>query len=215
MHSEKQTSSGSRTQLRAVLAGLFTVLTFAFGMTPAWAHDHLESTSPSDGSTVTAPTQVVLHLAEPPVTTGTEMKVTGPQGDMAGTLQIAGSDVAESFAAPLPAGAYTVLWRVTSDDGHPVSGQFRFTVAATSGSAQSGAAQSGATTRSANASALTAPASSGSDSATSTSPTPPAKQTPTDKTDNSPLLVIGGAALALIVIAAIALVSRSRLKNDE
>lgn len=59
-------------------------------------------------------------------------------------------------------------------------------------------------------------AGSGSTSATtSASPTPPAKVTPTDKTDNSPALVLGGAAGSLVLIGLIAAFTRSRLKDDE
>ena len=36
------------------------------------------------------------------------------------------NEVRQSLAAG-PAGAYTVVWRVTSADGHPVSGTFGFT----------------------------------------------------------------------------------------
>ena len=40
-----------------------------------------------------------------------------------------GTTVTQPLAGGLPAGAYTVEWRVTSADGHPLSGTFGFTVA--------------------------------------------------------------------------------------
>jgi hypothetical protein len=38
--------------------------------------------------------------------------------------------VTQSLEPGAPAGTYTVLWRVTSVDGHPVSGRFTFTAIA-------------------------------------------------------------------------------------
>ena len=43
-----------------------------------------------------------------------------------------------------PAGRYSVEWRVTSDDGHPVSGRFAFTAEGAATGASAGATPSGA-----------------------------------------------------------------------
>lgn len=104
--------------------------TVALGAAPAAAHDELVDTSPADGSTVdVAPDQVVLTFAAPAEALGTQVLVTGPDGaDLTqGDAQLVGSTVVQPLAPARPAGVYRVDWRVTSDDGHPVTGTFTFT----------------------------------------------------------------------------------------
>ena len=98
----------------------------------AVAHDVLAGTTPAPDATVdTAPATVSLEFSDAPQTLGTDVVVTGPAGDTVsdGTPQIAGSTVTQQLAGGLPAGTYTVDWRVTSADGHPLTGSFAFDVA--------------------------------------------------------------------------------------
>lgn len=99
---------------------------------PASAHDALVSTSPADGSRVRAmPAEVVLTFEEPPASVGTSVVVTGPRGIVQhGASRLVGDTVHQPLAAGAPAGRYRVAWRITSDDGHVVSGTFVFTAAA-------------------------------------------------------------------------------------
>jgi methionine-rich copper-binding protein CopC len=110
-----------------VLVSLVSLASFA-AASPAQAHDALVSTSPADGSVVaTTPDEVVLTFNEPAMALGSEMVVTGPDGDVQqGRVRLVDSTVRQAIS-PGPAGRYTVTWRVTSADGHPVSGRFRFT----------------------------------------------------------------------------------------
>lgn len=115
-----------------VLAALFALLMGAFLLTaapPAQAHNVLESTSPADGSTVTrTPSQVTLTFNNPSIATGTVLKVIGPSGNVAvGKPELVDDQVVQKVEAGAPAGHYTVKWRVTSIDGHPISGSFSFT----------------------------------------------------------------------------------------
>jgi methionine-rich copper-binding protein CopC len=98
--------------------------------TAAAAHNVLISTDPADGSTVaTAPDAVVMTFDQPALALGTELVVTAPGGGNVadGPPQLVDNTVRQPVAGTLPAGTYTVQWRVTSADGHPVSGSFRFT----------------------------------------------------------------------------------------
>lgn len=100
--------------------------------TAAAAHDSLQSTTPADGAGVaTAPTAVVLTFDQPALALGTELVVTAPDGTNVddGAAHLVDSTVQQPIAGSLPAGTYTVAWRVTSADGHPVSGTFHFTAA--------------------------------------------------------------------------------------
>ena len=102
---------------------------------PASAHNSLVATDPADGSTVSAtPAAVVLTFDEPAVALGTQVVVTGPQGQASvGAAQLVDATVWQELVAGAPAGRYTVSWRVTSDDGHPISGEVSFTSTAAGG----------------------------------------------------------------------------------
>jgi methionine-rich copper-binding protein CopC len=117
-------TTGRRWATLLLLAGL-TLVSVAG---PALAHDVLRSTSPADGTRVERPpAEVVLTFDEPALAVGTEVLVTGPSGSVAtGPPRLVDNEVRQSLASG-PAGAYTVVWRVTSADGHPVSGTFAFT----------------------------------------------------------------------------------------
>ncbi len=103
---------------------------------PASAHNTLRSTSPADRSTVAVvPAEVVLTFDEPAIAMGTEIVVTGPAGAVAdGPARLVDETVRQPIKAGSPAGDYTVQWRVTSADGHPITGTFTFTASAPGGS---------------------------------------------------------------------------------
>ena len=110
-----------------LLAG---VLLLAFGSAPASAHAALEKTSPVAGSTVdTVPGFVTLTFDEAPQGKFSTIHITGPDGERKDSGPIAMNDatVSEHLNGSRPAGRYVVDWRVVSDDGHPISGQFTFT----------------------------------------------------------------------------------------
>jgi hypothetical protein len=132
------------------------------GPSVAQAHSTLVSTDPADGSIVVGPpAQVTLTFDEAVESLGTQIVVLAPDGRTvsSGDAVLAGPSVSEAVSSGLPAGAYRVEWRVTSSDGHPVSGTFTFT--ATAGSAPgpaaptAGATQTAATTPSAGATPAT------------------------------------------------------------
>ncbi len=68
-----------------------------------------------------------LTFTEAPLSIGTQVVVTGPSGAVRpGAPTINGRVVTQAIAPSAPAGSYTVTYRVTSDDGHPVTGSFAF-----------------------------------------------------------------------------------------
>lgn len=117
--------------LRSLLALLVALLLVAPAGTAA-AHDQLTGTEPADGATVQeAPEQVVLTFSGEIAELGAQVVVAGPDGETVtdGEPRAIGTDVTQKLAADLPAGDYEVTWRVTSQDGHPISGTFGFEVA--------------------------------------------------------------------------------------
>jgi methionine-rich copper-binding protein CopC len=139
---------GSRWLFRAP-AAVLAVTALLVGAAPAAeAHNILVGTSPTDGSmTAVVPGQVTLTFNEPAVAVGTILIVTGPAGQVqTGAAVLVNNTVTEQLRPGSPAGRYTVAWRVTSADGHPVSGKFSFTAMAPSPNQQVSATTATTTT---------------------------------------------------------------------
>ena len=140
---------GNRWRPRALAVVLAAAALLVGAATAAQAHNTLEGTSPADGSTVkVVPAQVTLTFNEPAVAVGTEIIVTGPGGPVqSGAAVLVNNTVSENLRSGSPAGEYRVVWRVTSADGHPVTGTFSFTAtAASSGQGAATVASSPAST---------------------------------------------------------------------
>ncbi len=104
---------------------------------PALAHARLLETAPADQERLSRPPErVQLRFSEPIEAEFTPVRVAGPQGDRVDRDDaLVDPDDRGVLAAELEelpedsrAGAYTVEWRVTSADGHPVSGTYVFDV---------------------------------------------------------------------------------------
>ena len=94
----------------------------------ASAHDELVSTSPQDGSSVTAPVQVALRFTDDLLAIGNRVRIEGPGPATNPSAQASGPTLTASLDPNLPAGVYRVTWRAVSADGHPLSGAFGFTL---------------------------------------------------------------------------------------
>ncbi len=117
--------------LAVLLTAVLAVLTAT--APAARAHDEVVGTVPAPGATVpAAPGRVELELGAPAQELGTQVLVTGPDGVPVsqGPAQLRGATVVQPLHTDLPAGTYVIEWRVTSSDGHPVTGSATFTVAA-------------------------------------------------------------------------------------
>ena len=134
---------GWRLLTATLAAAVLATVGLAIGASPAWAHNVLKSTSPEDKATVAhAPSSVVLTFDEPAIAIGTKLVVTGPTGPVqVGAPQLVDNTVTQNLQPGAPAGAYTVEWRITSADGHPISGVFAFTARA-AGDGSGGASSS-------------------------------------------------------------------------
>jgi methionine-rich copper-binding protein CopC len=111
-----------------IFVALLTLATQA-----ALAHTHLKSSSPVDGSTVTTPPKQ-LTLTFEDFTQVTAVSIAGKDGK-AKTLEVPAAGPSKTATVALPAlkaGDYLVRWRAAGHDGHVMSGQLKFTVAAAS-----------------------------------------------------------------------------------
>lgn len=116
-----------------LLAATFAV---AVGSGVAFAHTTRISTDPSADAVLTVgPRQVSATFDEPLQTTFAAMTVVGPDAHLwsADGPRVTGAVLSVAVRPLGPVGTYTVHYRVTSADGHPVSGSwsFRLSVAGT------------------------------------------------------------------------------------
>jgi len=124
--------TGWRLLAATLAAAVLAVVGLMIGASPASAHNVLKSSSPEDQESVArTPSSLVLTFDEPATALGTKLVVTGPTGPVqVGTPRLVDNTVTQDLQPGAPAGAYTVEWRVTSADGHPISGRFSFTTKA-------------------------------------------------------------------------------------
>lgn len=115
---------------RALTALLVSTVLVGTG-SAAFAHDTLTDSSPAEGETLTEPpTQVLLTFSAEVLEMGAAAVVTDGDGSTweAGEPTVDGIEVTVPLEEGLPNGSYEVSWRVTSSDGHPISGVIPFTV---------------------------------------------------------------------------------------
>jgi putative copper export protein/methionine-rich copper-binding protein CopC len=100
---------------------------------PLAAHLYLVSSDPADGAALSAvPRELRLRFSEPAELALTQLELLGPDGPVRlGEPTIAADDpnvVIYRVEGALTAGPYTISWRTTSADGHPVRGRLAFSI---------------------------------------------------------------------------------------
>lgn len=187
------------TLVAAVLLAALAVLASA---PPAHAHDELLGSDPAAGATVDGlPAELRLTFSGviAAAAGASEVQVT----DAEGTSLTEGESTAQDNVLSQPlsgeaSGAVTVLWKVVSSDGHPISGEFSFTVA---GAPEPTETASPAPTE------TTAPSETVEPTQTA-EPTPPADES--GSADVWPWIVLALLGLAAVAALVYVLVSRGR-----
>ncbi|MBD7958071.1 copper resistance protein CopC [Microbacterium sp. Sa4CUA7] len=193
----------------AIGLGLAAVLVTAV---PASAHDELLVSDPADGASVEAlPEEITLTFSAFPLDEpgATIVEVTDATGTdlTSGDPIVDGTQVTQALEGAAT-GVVSVLWKVVSSDGHPIDGEFTFTVAGGDPTPSATAPAEPSDTAEPTADDSTAP----TDEVTAT-PAPAA-----DGDESSPALVW---TIAVVVLAALVaavtylIVSRSRRDRRE
>ena len=107
--------------------------------TPASAHAGVDHTAPRNGSVLAVAPSTVTVTFDEPVDVDSAW-LTGPSGvRLPSTARTAGASIVITPSTTLPRGSITASWKVTSDDGHMVSGSIAFIIgkAPSTGPAQS------------------------------------------------------------------------------
>lgn len=115
----------------ASLALAFAALAFAALVAPAVASAHatrIAADPPENTALATGPKQVSATFNEHLQTTFAAMTVVGPDGNLwsTGEPRLVGAVISVDVMPLGPVGTYTVNYRVTSADGHVVSGGWPF-----------------------------------------------------------------------------------------
>ena len=101
-------------------------LAFASG---AQAHAHLAASNPAKDAAVAAPATIHLEFSEgleSKFSTATLMTTAGAAVPV--TAKVEGKAIDATPKQKLAPGAYMVMWKVVSTDGHKMSGGYNFTV---------------------------------------------------------------------------------------
>ena len=105
---------------------------------PASAHASLVSTDPGEGAVLpAAPDRIGLTFSETIGGVPDGVEVYDARGtEVASSASVSGSQLQVTLDAPVGEGTLVVVWRVVSEDGHPVSGSLSFSVGAPSASVE-------------------------------------------------------------------------------
>lgn len=118
-------------RFRIIAVGFVAMLATLLGAGTAAAHSAVIASTPDNGAQIaTAPERVSLQFNEALQEKFASLTVVGPDGNLwsKGDPTIQGDTASVPLEGLGPVGEYTIAFRVTSADGHPVSGTRVFTL---------------------------------------------------------------------------------------
>ncbi|RUL55599.1 LPXTG cell wall anchor domain-containing protein [Lysinibacillus antri] len=113
------------------LFSLATVLLFSIMLTSnAFAHSQIAESIPANNEVVTEPLNKIVLTFEGQIEQGSLIEVTSTSGQAIDIqdITIGEGTLTGTVANPLPNDDYQVNWSIISADGHPLEGEFTFTV---------------------------------------------------------------------------------------
>lgn len=119
--------------IRSFLAAFFVLLSLSLAA-PGYAHASLIHMDPAGNSTITElPERISLDFDGELIDLGSgyELTVISPNGNQItqGEIKIAGGNISRALQLSDESGTYRVSYRVVSDDGHVVTGEYVFELA--------------------------------------------------------------------------------------
>lgn len=108
------------------------LMTFSLWATPGFAHIDVESSTPANKATVSAPSEITLHFSGPLVARVSAVKLVDARGGQVPATVVPAANSKDLVAKPdkpLAPGVYRLTWTAAGeDDGHKMSGNLSFTV---------------------------------------------------------------------------------------
>ncbi|MDJ0394362.1 copper resistance protein CopC [Rhodococcus sp. G-MC3] len=115
--------------MKKLVLVVLTLSALLIGAPTASAHSIVTGSTPANGAELaTGPAQASISFNEVPQSKFATLNVVGPDGNLwsKGDPRIEGQSVVVDVGELGPIGEYTVAYRVTSADGHPISGTLKF-----------------------------------------------------------------------------------------
>lgn len=109
---------------------LITFILFIVSVNNAFGHTGLESSSPQDGEVITAGPNDIKMTFETKVEQGSTFEVTNANGEPISieNITLSNNQLTGRLLNELANGAYKVNWKIIGADGHPIEGEFSFSV---------------------------------------------------------------------------------------
>jgi copper resistance protein C len=109
---------------------LLFLLLFTLFSNQALAHTGLKDSTPKDGELITDQMQELTLIFQTKVEQTSKIIVLNSKGKPVplGNFVIEGNEMWATFLQPLENGDYKVDWKIIGADGHPIEGQFSFSV---------------------------------------------------------------------------------------
>lgn len=115
-----------------MIVGIAMALLAAWPAGTAWPHDVLQRSVPAkDAHLSVVPSSLRLTFSRVPQPQFVRVQLldAANRAIALGPLRLDSGSVVADIIGALGAGGFTVMWQVTGTDGHPVRGQYRFTIA--------------------------------------------------------------------------------------
>ncbi len=110
------------------ILSLIAICLFLFGG-KAFAHTGLESSNPSDGSTITDPIEEITLTFLTKIEQTSSFKIYGANNEEIPVKDIVVvDDLMTGTVEGMDNGEYTLTWNIIGADGHPIQGDLSFTV---------------------------------------------------------------------------------------
>lgn len=119
------------TVFRTLSLAALTIVGLLGLVLPAFAHEDLLGSTPAEGTTLDQPpSTVTLEFSAAPNPAFVATTITAADGTRvdAGAPLVTGPVVTIPVRTDVPAGTYAIGYRVTSNDGHPITGQVGYRV---------------------------------------------------------------------------------------
>lgn len=109
---------------------IVTFIFFLAFVNNALAHTGLESSSPQDGDIINEELQQVTLTFETKIEQGSTFELQDSNGETIPdeNISLSENQMIGNFLNPLENGEYQVNWKIIGADGHPIEGEFSFTV---------------------------------------------------------------------------------------